>query len=142
MLIFVQISNFKIKLIDNTFPVKGTPIKTNNEASNKKECIWMLCFAMVEAGDCPAFSAWCKRLQYIRIKDIYSFNKYWSKQEEEIQYNSSYCSIYLIISKLLWKLPNVCIIMLTGCHKYVAHLKLVTKSTATAYRKEYNMWSF
>lgn len=60
MLIFVQKSNFKNKLIDNPFPVKGTPIKTNHEASNKKEYIWILWYAMVKAGDCPAFSPLCQ----------------------------------------------------------------------------------
>lgn len=75
MLIFVQKSNFKTKLIDNPFPVKGTPIKTNHEASNKKEYIWISCFAMVKAGDCPAFSPWYQKTTVWQKKEHIQLQK-------------------------------------------------------------------
>lgn len=73
-----------------------------------------------------------KRLQVYQKKRTYTASV---NIEQEIQYNSSHCSTFLIISKLLWKLPNVCTIMLTGCHKYhVAHLELMTTPTTAAHR--------
>lgn len=60
MLIFFQKSNFKNKKIDNHFPVKGIPIN-HHEASNKKEYIQILCFAMVKAHHCPESSPWCQK---------------------------------------------------------------------------------
>lgn len=109
MFILVQKSHFKNKELDNYFPGRGTPINHHEANDNKKGCIWVWGYAKAKATD------------ILKNPDIKKPAVYY-KEEEHTQLQNrkrKYISgsdwpTYLITSKLVLKLPNICTIMLSG----------------------------